>query len=618
MKGKKSILAILLAMMLVLVSCGGDETSTEEAGSQSTTSSESSTSAEESTSSESSSGEAGSETGTGTATGMNGDITVTVSFNGEEIADIQTEHQETEGLGDQAIATITEDVIDNQSTQVEAMAGATYSSKGFLEALNLAIENAGKDPATYDVAIEEEETSGETTERDVDVVVVGAGGAGFGAAVSAHNEGAEVLLLEKMPTVGGNTLLSGGEFAAPGNSIQEEESIEDSPELFAQDLEVAGGDPELIKVLSENALSGAEWLRDEIGVEFLDSLMFFGGHSVARSVIPQGHSGVEIIESYQETADELGIEVFTEHDVQEILMNDDGSVAGVRAETPDGELIVNAKAVVIASGGFGANDEMLYEYDKEIDDSILSTNSPGSQGDGVLMAEAVGADTVDMDQIQLYPICDPDTGKLLYVGDTRLVAGALLVNQEGERFVEELDTRRAISLAIKNQTGGVGYLIWDEKSSEETGTIYSHAGEAESLYDRGLLVKADTIDELAEHFDIDADQLKETVETFNENSAKGVDPEFNLRMLGWTISEPPYYMLKAVPAVHHTMGGIKIDPQAQVVNTDGEVIPGLYAAGEVTGGIHGENRLGSAAMADITVFGRISGTNAAQFALENK
>lgn len=219
-----------------------------------------------------------------------------------------------------------------------------------------------------------------------------------------------------------------------------------------------------------------------------------------------------------------------------------------------------------------------------------------------------------MEHIQLYPICDVETGKLLYVGDTRLVGGALLVNKEGKRFVEELATRREISLAIKAQTESVGYLIWDEISSEKTGTIVSHADEAKSLYDRGLLVKADTIDELADHFKLDKDQLKKTVEDFNKNSKKNKDPEFNLRMLGWTIEKAPFYMLKALPAVHHTMGGLEINTKAQVINKDGKPIEGLFAAGEVTGGIHGKNRLGSVALADITVFGRIAGEQAANFA----
>lgn len=555
----------------------------------------------------------GVKTGTGSAKGMNGDIEVTIKIDGDKITEIETIHEETAGLGDVAIDKLTEDIIDNQTIKLDSVSGATITSVAFLEATKLAIENAGGDVSLYET-VGASDKEKETREVTVDVVVVGAGGAGFASAISANQAGADVILLEKLATVGGNTRISGGEMAAPGSWVQEMEGIEDSPEKYIEDLKKAGGDDDLIKVLAENATPAAEWMRDFIGIEFLDSLMFFGGHSVARAVIPLGHSGVEIIEKYSAKANEVGVEVLTEHDVKEILV-EDGKVVGVKAETPYGELIVHAKAVVLTTGGFGANPEMLFEYDKEIDDKILSTNSPGATGDGILMAEAIGADTVDMDKIQLYPICDVETGKLLYVGDTRMVGGALLVNKEGKRFVEELDTRRAISMGIKAQTGSVGYLIWDEKSSEATGTIYSHASEAEGLYDRGYLFKADTIAELAEHFDIDVEALEETIANFNENSKKGVDPEFNLRNVGFTVDEAPFYIMVAVPATHHTMGGLMINVDTEVIDTDGNVIPGLYAAGEVTGGIHGSNRLGSSAIADITVFGRISGENAAEYAL---
>ena len=547
----------------------------------------------------------------GSAKGYKGDVIAYVSFEDDKIIGISVDHDETPGLGEEAIKKLVPEIVDNQSVNIDTISGATYSSDALIEAVTAAITASGRDIANYQA--EAKESKKEDKEITKDVVVVGGGGAGFAAAVEAKNNGADVVLLEKMPQVGGNTLISGGEMSAPANELQEKEGIEDSKELFAEDVKKAGGNPELIDVLAEHATEDAYWLRDEIGVKWLDSLMFFGGHSVKRSLIPEAHSGNELIKNYLKKCEELGIEVITEADVKEIL-TEDGNVAGVRAETPTGGLKVNAKSVVLASGGFGANDEMTFENDKEIDEYVLSTNAPGATGDGIVMAEALGADTVDMDKIQLYPICDVETGRLLYVGDTRLVGGALLVNKEGKRFVEELDTRRAISMAIKEQTDHVGYLLWDEKSNEVTGTMASNPDEAKDLFDRGMLVKADTIEELADHFELDKEALLQTVNTFNENSVKEEDPEWNLRMLGWTVSEGPYYMLKAGPAVHHTMGGLVIDTDAEVLDKDGNVIPGLYAAGEVTGGIHGSNRLGSAAIADITVYGRIAGRNAASFA----
>lgn len=553
----------------------------------------------------------GKELGVGKARGLNDDIVAKVHFDNDKIVKIDTEHKETEGLGDKAIEKLVDEVIKNQSIDLDAVSGATLSSTAFLEAMKLAIEDSGRDAKNY--ANKKIQANQNQITKDCDVVVVGAGGAGFAAAVSAKEKGAKVIILEKLASIGGNTLISGGEYAAPANEIQKKEGIEDSIEKFEKDVEKAGGKQELIKILAENATKDAYWLRDDVGVEWLDSLMFFGGHSVKRSLIPANHTGNELISKYAKKSNALGIEIITEADVKEIITKD-GKVVGVRADTKDGTLTVNAKAVVLASGGFGANAKMCFENDKEIDEHILSTNSPGATGDGIVMAEKLGAATVDMDQIQLYPVCDVKTGKLLYVGDTRLVGGALLVNKEGKRFVEELGTRREISMAIKKQTGFVGYLLWDEKSNEITGTMKSNQAEAKDLFERGELFKADTIEELAEHFGVDKKALLETVKRFNENSAQKKDPEFNLRMLGWQIKEAPFYMLKAAPAVHHTMGGLVINGKAEVQSKDGKSIEGLFAAGEVTGGIHGSNRLGSVAMADITVFGKIAGENAADFA----
>lgn len=587
MQRKKSILAIFLAVLMLLTACGSNDVGKDKKA-------------------ESKSQEV-------VVKGHNGDVKLNVKFEGEKISDIEIkEHKETDPLGVNGLNKVKEAILKNQSVNVDTVAGATVSSTAMIDGVKEAIKKAGLDENKFNKK-SEETSKNEQKELTTDVVVIGGGGAGFAAAVTAKEKGANVILLEKLASVGGNTLISGGEYAAPENDLQKKEKIEDSKELFAKDIEAAGGNKDLIKTLSEGALDGANWLKNDIKVEWIDQLMFFGGHSVKRSLVPQGHSGSAIIKKYVEKAKELGIEVLTEHDVKEILA-DNGKIVGVKAKTPQGETIVKAKSVVIASGGFGANDKMTFKYDKEIDDKILSTNSPGATGDGIVMAEKLGANTVGMEHIQLYPICDVETGKLLYVGDTRLVGGALLVNKEGKRFVEELATRREISLAIKAQTDSVGYLMWDEVSSEKTGTIVSHADEAKSLYDRGLLVKANTIEELADHFKLDKEQLKKTVEEFNKNSKEKKDPEFNLRMLGWTIEKAPFYMLKALPAVHHTMGGLEINTKAQVINKDGKPIEGLFAAGEVTGGIHGKNRLGSVALADITVFGRIAGEQAAEYA----
>ena len=426
----------------------------------------------------------------------------------------------------------------------------------------------------------------------VDVVVVGSGGGGLIAAINAKTSGANVIVLEKLPIIGGNTLISGGEYAAPENWLQKKEGITDSIDLFKSDVQKSGGNIELIDVLSKNALEGAIWLRDFVGVEWIDELMYFGGHSVKRSLIPKGQSGKELINKLQNKTSEMGIEIITEANVYELIF-DENTVKGVKAKTKDGILTVRAKSVILATGGYGANKKMLYENDSEIDEKILSTNSTGSMGDGIRLAQSVGADVIDMDKIQLYPVCDVKTGNLLYTGDTRLTSGAILINKEGKRFVEELDTRRAISLAIKKQIGNIAYQLWDSESTKKSEILEHHSLEAEKLQKDGNMIVANSIDEVADFFKIEKGNLKETVEKFNKDSEQGKDTEYNLRRLGFKIDKPPFYCIKCIPAVHHTMGGIKINKNAEVLDKNNQVITGLYAVGEVTGGIHGNNRFTS-------------------------
>lgn len=547
----------------------------------------------------------------GKAKGHNGDVVIDVDIENSKIKNVSLkESVETEDVGAIAINKLIEKV-NSSDFNLDIVTGATYSSEAFISAFADALKKAGLNYKNYlkkDVQITKRD---EKKEMDVDVVVVGSGGAGLISAIKAKENGKKVVVLEKLPIIGGNTLISGAEYAAPQNWLQDKENIKDSVELFEKDVEKAGGNKELIKVLATNALDGAKWLRDDVGVEWMDHLMFFGGHSVKRSLIPKGQSGKELINKLSDKCSKLGIDILTETNCYELIF-EDNKVKGVKANIKTGQLTVNAKSVILATGGFGANKKMLYENDKEIDDKILSTNQPGSTGDGIIMAQKIGADVVDMDKIQLYPICDVQTGKLLYTADTRLTTGAILVNKQGNRFVEELDTRRKISMAIKEQQDSTAYQIWDEDSMQKSKVLQDHKIEYDNLIENKKMIKANSIEEIADFFDLDKENLKQTIEKFNKDSENGKDTLFNLRRLGFKIEKAPFYCLKAVPAVHHTMGGLKINKEAKVLNTKAQEIDGLFAAGEVTGGIHGNNRLGSVSIADITVFGIIAGTNASK------
>lgn len=553
----------------------------------------------------------------GEGNGKGGPISVEVTLKDGAISDIKVlAHGETDGFAD-AMDTLTKSIVETNSTSVDAITGCTLTSNGFLEAVNAALASAG---ITADM-LKSTGAAGQTAAKEAveethDIVIIGAGGAGLTAAIEAKENGADVIVLEKMPLAGGNTLISGAEMAAPGNWLQEKEGIEDSAELMAQDMLKGGdniNDPALVKIVADGALEAAEWLRDDCSVIWEEELMFFGGHSVKRSLIPKGASGTEIIEKLSAKAKSLDIPVLLNTAATELIIDDAGKVTGVKAEGTDkAYTFTSSKAVIIATGGFGSNVEMRVKYNPAIDDKILSTNTVGSTGDGIVMAEAAGAQLVDMEHIQTYPICDPLTGTLLYFDDARLYGHTLIVNKEGKRFVEELGRRDEMSMGIKAQTGSVCYELVDQAGYEASKLEENHAPEIEYLYKNNLLVKADTLEEAAAFFEIDAEEFKKTVANYNSYVDAGKDPEFNKRSMPSKIETPPYYILKAAPAVHHTMGGVKINTDAQVISTKGEVISGLYACGEVTGGIHGTNRLGSDAIADIIVFGRIAGRNASK------
>lgn len=551
----------------------------------------------------------------GEAKGYRGEVKVEVKTSKNKIEEVKVvKNTDTPIISEAVAKKVPEQIVKYQSLRVDGVSGATGTSRALTSAVRNALKNSGADLKELNKkpVIESKKLVKETQKKDV--VVIGAGGAGLIAAIEAKNNGAQnVIVLEKMAFAGGNTLISGGEYAAPNNWVQVKKGLKDSNDAFYNDILKGGdneGDPKLVRVLADNALSGAEWLKDYINMTFEDRQMFFGGHSVERSLVPLGATGVEMISKLLAKAEELNIPVLYETPAVELIV-DKGRVTGVKALSEEKEYTFLAKdGVILASGGFGSNLEMRVKYNKDVDENILSTNTVGITGDGITMAEKIGAQLEDMPFIQTYPTCDPISGALLYFGDVRLVGGSILVNQEGKRFVEELERRDVISMAIKNQTGNAAYQFCDEAQVKLSGVAEHHADEMNYLFNNKLLVKANTIKEAADFFGIDAAELEKTVEKYNQYAKNGKDLEFNKRgKLTPFEAKGPFYIMKAVPAVHHTMGGVKIDENARVINTKGEIIKGLYGAGEVTGDIHGTNRLGSDAIADITVFGRIAGQN---------
>ena len=553
----------------------------------------------------------------GTGVGKHGDLTVAVTFDNGRIQDIKIVSQkENPVLAKKVFTDLKDDVIAANSTELDVISGATFSAKGFLDAVNDAAKKAG---VTLDKAAKKavkKAAKALPKNSTYDVVVIGAGGAGFSAAITAKAAGANVVLLEKMPAVGGNSLISGAEMNVAKNWVQPKLGItDDSPELHAKDTFKGGdgkGDMKVINVMTHNALDAAEWCRDYLKVNFEDdNLFFFGGHSRKRALIPYGHTGTEFIAKFQAKADELGIPVITNMKAEELIKDKDGRVTGVKA-TMDGEAYTfNAKGgVVLATGGFGANKEMVKKYNPSIDERFKTTDAPGTTGEALYMAERAGAELVNMGYIQTYPICDPISGVIELIADSRF-DGAVLLNQEGKRFVEELQRRDVISHAILEQTGGYCWVLWNDNIGKISNTVKEHANEYEAFTKQGIMATCDDLKCIADFTKMPYDQLQATVKRVNSMTGKGNDKDFHHRAGLMDLSQGKYYVIKAVPSTHHTMGGVRINEKAEVVTKDGKTIPGLWAAGEVTGVTHGTNRLGGNAYTDIIVFGRIAGAAAA-------
>ena len=559
-------------------------------------------------------------TAEGTGVGKHGDITVAVTFDAGKIQDIKiVKNAENPILAKKVFTDLKDQVVALSSTDVDLISGATFSAKGFIDAVNDAAKKAGVTLAKADKKALKKAARELPKTSNYDVVVIGAGGAGFSAAITAKNAGANVVLLEKMPAVGGNSLISGAEMNVAKNWVQPKLGInDDSPELHAQDTFKGGdgkGDMKVINVMTHEALDAAKWCRDYLGVRFEDdNLFFFGGHSRKRALIPVGHTGTEFIAKFQAKADELGIPVITNMKAEELIKDKDGRVVGVKATMDGSEYTFNAKGgVVLATGGFGANPEMVKKYNPKIDERFKTTDAPGSTGEALYMAERAGAELVNMGYIQTYPICDPLSGAIELIADARF-DGAIMLNQEGKRFVEELQRRDVLSEAILNQTGQYCWGLWNDNIGKISNTVKAHANEYEAFTKQGIMTTCDDLKCIADFTKIPFDQLQKTVKRVSDMAGKGNDKDFNHRAGLMDMQQGKYYVIKAVPSTHHTMGGVRINEKAEALTAEGKVIPGLWAAGEVTGVTHGTNRLGGNAYTDIIVFGRIAGEAAAKAA----
>ena len=593
---------------------------------------------------------------TGTAKGFGGDVSVTLTLTDSAITGCTAEGKdETEGVGSQAIAKMPGEIAENGSIAVDGVSGATITSTAIKEAAAAALTAAGLNPDDYKTAVENNATAEDST-VDADVVVVGAGGAGMTAAITAAAEGKSVVILESQSMVGGNSVRATGGMNAGKTVYQDEnefgesagvektlktaaekyadnETITalaktvseqwaayqanptgyfDSVELMELDTMIGGkgiNDPELVETLCANSADAIDWL-DEHGIT-LHNVSSFGGASVKRIHRPVNAEGKTVsVGSYmipllQENCEKAGVKMMLDTTATEILTDANGAAVGVKATGASGETVtVNAKAVVLASGGFGANLDMVVKYKPELK-GFMTTNAPGIQGQGIEMAQAIGAATVDMDQIQIHPTVEANTAALITEGLRG--DGAILINEEGQRFIDEVGTRDVVSAAEIAQTGSYSWLVVDQAMADASSVIQGYIK-------KGYTVTGATYEELGEAMGVDAAAFAETMEKWNGYVEAKNDPDFGRTSFANPLNTAPYYAVKVTAGVHHTMGGLKINANTEVLNEKGEVIPGLFAAGEVTGGVHGANRLGGNAVADFTVFGRIAGAAASDYA----
>ncbi len=549
---------------------------------------------------------------TGSAKGFGGMVTADVTIKDGKIESITVDApNETENLGTVAADKVPTRVVNAQSLDVELVGGATVTSNAVISAINQALGKANVDGS----ALINNNKGGSVvkTEKtlEVDIVVVGAGGAGMTAAITAKQDGKNVIILEKMPYVGGNTTKATGGMNAAETHYQSELGITDTIEQYVEDTMVGGkniNDKELVTVMAQQSSSAIDWL-DSIGAP-LPKVSFSGGATNARIHSPEDGSGVGeyLVNSFSRVLSELDIPVYLETKATELCVDADGTVIGVIAESEDTIYTIKATAVVLATGGYGANEEMYCSYRPDLAGSV-TTNTPAATGDGIIMAEVVDAALRDMDQIQLHPTVEQDT-KILITEGVR-GDGAILVNQSGVRFVNEMLTRDKVSAAELAQEGSYAYVIFDQNLRDGLKAV-------EKYVKNNIVVQADTIEELATLINIDPATLKNTLDTWNSYVANGSDPDFG-RDTGMeaNLSVGPYYAIKIAPGIHHTMGGIVINTNTEVINNSGEIVKGLFAAGEVTGGVHGGNRLGGNAVTDIVVYGRIAGQNASKYVDEH-
>ena len=545
---------------------------------------------------------------TGEGKGRNGTITVEVTVKAGKLDAVKVvKHTETVGISDAAVADFPKAIVAAQSTAVDAVAGATMTSEGIRQAVAQAIQKAGGDPAQFAAAVVKKKAAKKLVKEKADIVVVGAGGSGISAAVKAETLGANVILIEKMPVIGGATALNAGTLIATGSKYQREvmKETKDSPELAYKDIFTVGknrNDPTLVKMVTERVGGVVDWLIYDMKIPYGPAATQYPDHSANRQLGVTGRS-VNYLNLMREKFLGMGGKLMLQTRAQELIRDDAGKVVGVRATDKDGNTVeLTSKAVILASGGYGAVKSML---PKEMSNYVFY-GLDSETGDGYKMATAIGAGTINLDLVKMYPQgveTVPGHGLAATASstDTMKKSGAIYVNKLGQRYVDENAALGVLTDKTVAQPDHIAYIVMDAKAWKE----YVRKSLEDKLVPneetlmtwtkivnngRPVMAVSDNLAEAAKTMGVDAEGLAKTVAHWNDMVKAGKDTDFNRKITGG-LGEGPYYIVEQKVRYQTTLGGLKADADLRILDKAGKPIPGLYGAGCVVGGANGADSL---------------------------
>ena len=545
---------------------------------------------------------------TGEGKGRNGTITVEVTVKAGKLDAVKVvKHTETVGISDAAVADFPKAIVAAQSTAVDAVAGATMTSEGIRAAVAQAIQKAGGDPAQFATAVVKKKAAKKLVKENADIVVVGAGGSGISAAVKAETLGANVILIEKMPVIGGATALNAGTLIATGSKYQREvmKETKDSPELAYKDIFTVGknrNDPTLVKMVTERVGGVVDWLIYDMKIPYGPAATQYPDHSANRQLGVTGRS-VNYLNLMREKFLGMGGKLMLQTRAQELIRDDAGKVVGVRATDKDGNTVeLTSKAVILASGGYGAVKSML---PKEMSNYVFY-GLDSETGDGYKMATAIGAGTINLDLVKMYPQgveTVPGHGLAATASstDTMKKSGAIYVNKLGQRYVDENAALGVLTDMTVAQPDHIAYIVMDAKAWKE----YVRKSLEDKLVPneetlmtwtkivnngRPVMAVADNLAEAAKTMGVDAEGLAKTVARWNDMVKAGEDKDFHRKITGG-LGEGPYYIVEQKVRYQTTQGGLKADADLRILDKSGKPIPGLFGAGCVVGGANGADSL---------------------------